>query len=70
MDTKTETGLAVRVVSDVVEGLQTALSGWQEYRLRHWQKGCRLTLRRHRWPLPSIVRANSQYNSEGSNNLQ
>ena len=30
MDTKTETGLAVQVVSDVVEGLQAALSGWQE----------------------------------------
>jgi hypothetical protein len=30
MDTKTETGLAARVVSDVVEGLENALSGWQE----------------------------------------
>jgi hypothetical protein len=30
MDTKTETGLAARVVSDVVEGLENALSGWHE----------------------------------------
>jgi hypothetical protein len=30
MDTKTETRLAARVVSDVVEALEGALSGWQE----------------------------------------
>jgi hypothetical protein len=34
MDTKTETGLAARVVSDVVEGLENALSGWQEMTAR------------------------------------
>jgi hypothetical protein len=30
MDTKTETRLAARVVSDVVEALEVTLSGWQE----------------------------------------
>jgi hypothetical protein len=39
MDTKTETGLAARVVSDVVEGLQAALSGWQEMRAQALVEG-------------------------------
>jgi hypothetical protein len=39
MDTKTETGLAARVVSDVVEGLQAALSGWQEMQARSTAEG-------------------------------
>ena len=39
MDTKTETGLAARVVSDVVEGLQSALSGWQEMQAQAFAEG-------------------------------
>jgi hypothetical protein len=39
MDTKTETGLAARVVSDVVEGLQAALRGWQEMQAQALAEG-------------------------------
>lgn len=39
MDTKTETGLAARVVSDVVEGLEAALRGWQEMQARSAAEG-------------------------------
>mgnify|MGYP007114282902 CR=1 FL=1 len=41
MDTKTETGLAARVVSDVVEGLEAALKGWQEMQARSIAEACR-----------------------------
>lgn len=39
MDTKTETGLAARVVSDVVEGFEAALRGWQEMQARSAAEG-------------------------------
>lgn len=42
MDTKTETGLAARVVSDVVEGLEAALRGWQEMQARSIAKGVQI----------------------------
>lgn len=42
MDTKTETGLAARVVSDVVEGLEAALKGWQEMQARSIAEGVQI----------------------------
>lgn len=42
MDTKTETGLAARVVSDVVEGLEAALRGWQEMQARSIAEGVQI----------------------------
>ena len=42
MDTKTETGLAARVVSDVVEGLEAALRGWQEMRAQSIAEGVQI----------------------------
>ena len=42
MDTKTETGLAARVVSDVVEGLEGALKGWQEMQARSIAEGVQI----------------------------
>jgi hypothetical protein len=39
MDTKTETGLAARMVSDVVEGLAAALKGWHEMQARSVAEG-------------------------------
>lgn len=42
MDTKTETGLAARVVSDVVEGLEAALRGWQEMQAQSIAEGVQI----------------------------
>ena len=42
MDTKTETGLAARMVSDVVEGLEAALKGWQEMQARSIAEGVQI----------------------------
>jgi hypothetical protein len=39
MDTKTETELAARMVSDVVAALDSALSGWQEMAARAEAEG-------------------------------